>query len=51
MFRGGKVFAVLGVISENFSLELVRPPYSYSSLIHFGSVCKSAKFLFAPRNI
>ena len=34
---------VLGVISKNFSLEMFRPPYS---LIHFGSVCKSAKSLF-----
>ena len=51
-------FAVLGVISENFTLEIFRPPYS---LIHFGSVCKSMKILFlttlfnleiiAPRNI
>ena len=57
----GKIFAdftVLGDISENFSLEIFRPPYS---LIHFGSACKSMKFLFlatllnleifAPRNI
>ena len=36
-------FAVLGFISENFTLEIFRPPYS---LIHFGSVCKSAKKLF-----
>ena len=42
----GKIFAdfvVLGVISENFILEIFIPPYS---LIHFGSVCKSAKNLF-----
>ena len=41
----GKIFAdfaVLGVISENFRF---RPPYRVISL-HFGSVCKSAKFLF-----
>ena len=35
-------FTVLGV-SKNFTFEIFRPPYS---LIHFGSVCKSAKFLF-----
>ena len=42
----GKIFAdfvVLGVISENFSLEIFRPPYS---LIHFRSICKSTKILF-----
>ena len=42
----GKIFAdfaVLGVISENFTPEIFRPPYS---LIHFGSVCKSVKILF-----
>ena len=36
-------FAVLGVTNENFILEIFRPPYS---LIHFGSVCKSAKNIF-----
>ena len=36
-------FAVLGAISEIFSLEIFRPPYN---LIHFESVCKSAKILF-----
>ena len=25
----GKIFTVLGVISENFSLEIFRPPYMY----------------------
>ena len=42
----GKVFAdfvVLGVVIENFTLEIFRPLYS---LIHFGSVCQSAKVLF-----
>ena len=52
----GENFAVLGVISENLTLEIFRHPYNY-----FGSVCKSAKILFlaillnleksAPRNI
>ena len=36
-------FAVLGVVSKNFSLEIFRPLYS---LIHFGSICKSMKILF-----
>ena len=39
----GKIFAdfaVLSVISKKFTLEIFRSPYS---LIHFGSVCKSAK--------
>ena len=39
----GKFFANFGVLrvtSENF---ILRPPYN---LIHFGSVCKSAKKLF-----
>ena len=57
----GKIFAdfaVLGVISENFILEIFRLPYS---LIHFGIVRKFAKVLFfttllnlekfAPQNI
>ena len=36
-------FTVLRVISENFILEIFRPPFS---LIHFGSACKSSKILF-----
>ena len=36
-------FAVLDILSEHFTLEIFRPPYS---LIRFGNVCKSAKILF-----
>ena len=36
-------FVILGVISENFIIEIFRLPYS---LIHFGSVCKSTKKIF-----
>ena len=46
IFQGGEGFAdfvVLEVISENFILEIFRPPYS---LIHFGSICKPTKILF-----
>ena len=45
IFRGKHFtdFTILGVISENFTLEIFTPPYS---LVHFGSVCKSANFLF-----
>ena len=38
-----KIFADFTVTSKSFILEIFRPPYS---LIHFESVCKSAKILF-----